>query len=290
MRLPYAAIIIADGEQKVLVASMGTAGRETIHYPLRYQSEVVGGLLVAPRAPGEAFSQADERVLRNLARQAGPAVYAFQLTEQLRRSRQRIVTAREEERRRLRRDLHDGLGPQLASQALGMEAVAKLMASNPEKAQELLRALQAQAQEAILDIRRLVYDLRPPALDQLGVAGALQESAHRYETGALHFTFEASGLGDLPAAVEVAAYRIAQEAMTNVVHHAAATACSVRLFIENEALIVEIEDNGRGLPPGHKAGVGLLSMQERAAELNGRCIIESRDRQGALVRAELPLE
>ena len=288
LRLPYAAITLANGEGPIVVASTGNAGTETINYPLTYQSEEVGTLLVAPRAPGESFSRADERVLRNLAQQAGTAVYAVQLTKQLRRSRQRIITAREEERRRLRRDLHDGLGPQLASQALGMEAASRLMANDPQKAQELLRILQSQAQEAIENVRHLVYDLRPPALDQLGLARALQESAHRYETERLHFNFSLPALPELPAAVEVAAYRIAQEAMTNVVRHADATTCSVALFVEDDKLIVEIADDGRGMAKNGRTGVGLLSMQERAEELNGHCRITSQPGKGTLVRAELP--
>ena len=230
-------------------------------------------------------------MLNTIAALTANTVRAVQLSDELRRSRRRIVTAREDERRRLRRDLHDGLGPQLASQTLGLEAVAQLMPANPEKAQALLSSLKIQAQEAMLDVRRLVYDLRPPALDDLGLIGALKQSASRYATGELRFSFDVpQTLPELPAAVETAAYRIAQEAMTNVVRHAGATLCTVRLSSRDAHLIVEIRDNGRGLSPDRTCGVGLQAMKERATELNGQFRLESLPDGGTLVQARLPLE
>jgi signal transduction histidine kinase len=214
-----------------------------------------------------------------------------QLSDELRQSRQRIVTAREDERRRLRRDLHDGLGPQLASQTLGLEAVEQLMTATPDKARQLLASLKTQAQEAIADIRRLIYELRPPTLDDLGVVGALQQSAARYEREKLRFTFEIpEPLPELPAAVETAVYRITQEAMTNIVRHAQASQATIRLVCHDHHLVLTISDNGNGMPQVHQSGVGLQSMRERAAELNGRCVIESLPGGGTKVEACLPLE
>jgi signal transduction histidine kinase len=165
------------------------------------------------------------------------------------------------------------------------------MPANPEKAQALLNSLKIQAQEAMLDVRRLVYDLRPPALDDLGLVGALEQSASRNATGALRFDLDVpETLPELPAAVESAAYRIAQEAMTNVVRHARATLCSVHLICTDAQLIVEIRDNGHGLSRGHPSGVGLQSMKERTTELNGQFLIESLPDGGTLVQARLPLE
>jgi signal transduction histidine kinase len=165
------------------------------------------------------------------------------------------------------------------------------MPANPEKAQTLLGSLKQQAQDAILDIRRLVYDLRPPALDDLGLIGALRQSASRYETDRLRFSFDVpSTLPGLPAAIETAVYRIAQEAMTNVVRHAAATHCTVRLCCTNAHVIVEVRDNGRGLSPKHQSGVGLQAIKERTTELNGQYRTESLSGGGTLVQAELPLE
>ena len=190
--------------------------------PLTYQNEEIGQLVVAPRSANEQFDNRERQLLNGIAALTANTMRAVQLSDELRQSRQRIVSAREEERRRLRRDLHDGLGPQLASQTLGLEAVEQLMPTNPQKAYELLASLKGQAQEAITDVRRLVYELRPPTLDDLGLVGALQQSAARLENdGELRFAFDVpEPLPDLPAAVETAVYRITQEAMTNVVRHA----------------------------------------------------------------------
>jgi signal transduction histidine kinase len=147
-----------------------------------------------------------------------------------------------------------------------------------------------QAQGAVADVRRLVYGLRPPALDDLGRRCALYEETLRFKEKGLQVTFEApETLPTLPAAVEVAAYRIAQEALHNAARHAAARTCAVRLDVDAEWLVVEVVDDGAGIPEGRRSGVGLQSMRERAAELNGRCRIEPRDGSGTRVRAELPL-
>jgi two-component system, NarL family, sensor kinase len=291
LRLPYVALrLFKEGNGEETAAEYGKPVAQAVTFPLNYQGEQIGALLVAPRAADEMFTPAENRLLTNIARQAGTAVYAVQLTTQLRRSRQHIIAAREEERRRLRRDLHDGLGPQLASQSLALDAVAKLMDKEPEAARHLLRMLRQQAQEAIADVRRLVYDLRPPALDELGLVGALRESAARYESNGLQFVFHAPEHGpQLPAAVEVAAFRIIQEAMANVVHHAHATTCSVNIAVRESVLHIEVCDDGRGVSAGDRAGVGLHSMRERAAELDGSCRIEPGPESGTRVVARLPI-
>ena len=142
---------------------------------------------------------------------------------------------------------------------------------------------------AISDIRRLVYDLRPPALDELGLVAAIHEAAAQYATNGLRVNIDApESLPPLPAAVEVAAYRITQEALTNVVRHAEARNCRVRLSLGGE-LELEIIDDGVGLPEDRRPGVGLTSMQERAAELGGRCVVEPFAAGGTRVLARLPL-
>ena len=211
-------------------------------------------------------------------------------TADLRRSRERLVTAREEERRRVRRDLHDGLGPTLGSLTLRLDVAADLVGEDPAAARALLRDLKAQARAAIGDIRRLVYALRPPALDDLGLAAALRAEAQRYEAGGLQVRFDApEALPALPAAVEVAAYRIAQEALANVARHAGARHCVGRLALDDGAVRLEVSDDGRGLSPVRAKGVGLDSMRERAEELGGRCVVESLPTGGTRVRATLPL-
>lgn len=292
LKIPYVAIwlpVAADQMEPVVV--WGEVSNDVQTIPLTYQNEAIGHLVVTPRGPHEQFSRHEQQLLATIAALTATTVRAVQLSDELSRSRQRIVSAREEERRRLRRDLHDGLGPQLASQTLGLEAVAQLMQTNPPKAQVLLESLKTQAQDAILDVRRLVYDLRPPALDDLGLIGALRQSASRYETGVLRFHIDIpQPLLELPAAVETAVYRIAQEAMTNVVRHAGATLCRVRLYCTETHLIVEVCDNGRGISQHQAHGVGLQTMKERTTELNGQYMIESLPDGGTQVHARLPLE
>ncbi|MGN6358939.1 MAG: sensor histidine kinase, partial [Thermomicrobiales bacterium] len=198
--------------------------------------------------------------------------------------------AREEERRRLRRDLHDGLGPRLASLTLRVETAHDRLAADP-LADQLLADLAERMAEAVADIRRVVYALRPPALDDLGLVGAVRQAVEGYQPGATRFVIEApAALPPLPAAVEVAAYHIVQEALTNGVRHAGARDCVIRLALDAAlpALTIEIEDDGRGIAPDRTAGVGLTSLRERAAELGGACDIGAGRAGGTLVRATLP--
>jgi signal transduction histidine kinase len=211
------------------------------------------------------------------------------LTADLQRSRERLIAAREEERRRLRRDLHDGLGPQLASLTLTLAAARELLRHDVDAADRLLQELAIHAQSAITDIRRVVYDLRPPALDDLGLVLALREQAAQYCQIGLQITITApEHLPALPAAVEVAAYRIVQEALTNVVRHAQAQTCTVCLRHE-DALLVQIRDDGIGMQSSGRSGVGLMSMRERTAELGGTYQIDSQPGQGTRIQARLPL-
>ena len=289
LKLPYTGIAVWRKGRLETAESYGKPVADPVTYPLTYQGEIVGQLLVGRRAPDEAFSAADERILRNIARQAGAAVHAAQLTADLQRSRQRLVTAREEERRRLRRDLHDGLGPTLAAQMFRLGSARSLLESDPEAVDEILAQLEGQTEQTLAEIRRLVYNLRPPALDQLGLAAAVREYAAQYNGPDLAVTVETpDSLPPLPAAVEVAAYRIVQEALTNVVHHAEASQCHVTVIC-NDNLRVSVGDDGRGLPDDYRSGVGLTSMRERAAELGGVLRVQAAAARGTEVTAILPL-
>jgi signal transduction histidine kinase len=289
LKLPYAAIAVLRQGRLQTVEAYGKPTADVVAFPLTYQGEPVGRLLVARRAPGEPFGDNDARILRNIALQAGAAVHAVQLLADLQQSRQQLVTAREEERRRLRRDLHDGLGPQLASQTLTIDAIDKMLTRDPKRARALLKDLKAQSRDAISDIRRLVDNLRPPALDELGLITALREIAARHQTHGLAVTVVAGPMPPLPAAVEVAVFRVVQEALTNVVRHAEATACTVRLVVTAAGLLLTIEDNGRGLPAELQSGVGFQSMRERAAELGGSWQAAATPGGGVQVRASFPL-
>ncbi|HET7479891.1 MAG TPA: GAF domain-containing sensor histidine kinase, partial [Rubrobacteraceae bacterium] len=291
LRVPYVAIKPRDDDAGGILAEVGEPIRETLRLPLTYQQAPVGELLIAPRAGSKGFSAADRRLLEDLARQAGVAVHSARLTRDLQRSREKLVTAREEERRRLRRDLHDGLGAQLAGPNIQTGVLRRLIPRDPAAADELAAELKTELQSAIADIRLLVYDLRPPALDDLGLVATLTQLATRYgaEDRGLRVTVEApDNLPNLPAAVEVAVYRIAQEALTNVVRHARARTCVVRLAVDGEVRF-EVADDGAGVPEEHAAGVGLLSMRERAAELGGTCAVRPGPEGGTRVLVRLPL-
>lgn len=299
LKLPYVAIMPPTGgmDRAAPAASYGLPAGSTLGWPLTYQGEPVGELLIAPRGPAEAFTPAERRLLDDIAHQAGLAAHAVRLTADLQRSRERLVTAREEERRRLRRDLHDGLGPALAAHTLKAGAARALLSQTAVRtapqvaaATALLIELDQDIADALSDIRRLVYELRPPALDELGLAGALRASAARYSNGELQVALEAPDhLPALPAAVEAAAYRITQEALTNVVRHAHARRCVISLWMADE-LQLEIRDDGDGLPEPCRPGVGLVSMRERAEEVGGVCRIDAAPPGGTRVTIHLPIK
>jgi signal transduction histidine kinase len=301
LKLPAAVIELAREDTFEPVASYGKPGGEMLMLPLSYQGETIGQLRLAPRTPGEAFTPADQRLLDELARHAGLAAHAVRLTTDLQRSRERIVTAREEERRRLRRDLHDGLGATLAALHLQAGAVRTLMRHDLDAAEAEILDLQTEIRAAVTDIRRLVYALRPPTLDELGLVEAIRQHAAQHETpgmtegrsgareDSLRIVIEApEQLPAVPAAVEVAAYRIVQEALTNVVRHAHARTCTVRLAFA-DMFQIEVVDDGVGLPAVYRSGVGLISLHERAAELGGSCVVEPAPGRGTRVLARLPL-
>jgi signal transduction histidine kinase len=230
-------------------------------------------------------------LLDDLAPQVGVAVHAVRLTADLQRSREQLVLAREEERRRLRRDLHDDLAPTLASLGLTASTAADLIHTNPTTATALVKELQSEIRATVGNIRRLVYDLRPPTLDELGLLAAVRERAAQYTNApaGVHITVDAPAeLPALPAAVEVAAYRIVQEALENVSKHSQAQQCAIR-FANHNGLEIEITDDGIGLPPNITPGVGLRSMRERAEELGGSCVIEPCMNGGTRILARLPI-
>ncbi len=294
LKLPYVAIMA--GNDSSPTTTYGKPQAEVIRLPLIYQAETIGQLLVAPRAQGEELNPMDRHLLENIAHQAGMAVHAVNLNSDLQQSRQQLVTTREEERRRLRRDLHDGLGPNLASQGLKLAAVRQLLESDPVSALPLLDQVMGQNQATVGEVRRLVYGLRPPALDELGLVAAIRDHIAGMEGKSalqIEITEPQNGLPSLSAAVEVAAYRIVLEALTNVIRHAQAQHCDIRFsVVENNlgsVLQIEIKDDGKGMPEVYRAGIGLRSMRERAEELGGTYFVESPSKAGTSIRVQLPL-
>jgi two-component system, NarL family, sensor kinase len=290
LRVPYVKIELEPSGRPVEAGTRPAwlTDDRLLERPLVDRGERIGRLLVAQRAPTEAFTRADQRLLDDLVRRVSAAARELILRVDLQRSRERLVLAREEERRRLRRALHDEVGPAIAGLGLRTEAARRLVETDPPSASAALVAVRDGTQGLVADIRRLAYDLRPPALDELGLAGALRQHADSLD-GPRITVASSDELGELPAAVEAAAYRIAVEAVTNAARHADADACSVRLDAEDGWLEVQVVDDGRGLPADVQAGVGISAMRERAAELGGSLRIESRAGGGTIVVASLPL-
>ncbi|HEX6336509.1 MAG TPA: histidine kinase [Jiangellaceae bacterium] len=287
LRVPYVEIEVAGGRTATgLPPDWLPATNGLLDIPLAAGADPIGRLRVSPRAPGASFSRADRRLIDDLTRRVSAAAREVSLRSDLQRSRERLVLAREEERRVLRRALHDEFGPLVAGLSLRTEAARRLVDSDPEAAAATLGAVRSDADELVSDIRRLAYDLRPPALDELGLAEALRLHARSFN--GVQIAVYDDGVEQLPAAVEAAAYRIAAEAMINVSRHAAATHCDVHLSVVDGTLTVTVVDNGRGLPADFRAGVGVSAMRERAEELGGSCRVERDPAGGTAVRAALP--
>ena len=295
LKLPGAAVELEQDGVWTVRASFGdevTADSGRVVVPLRHQGEVVGRLVVKPRSPREPLNSQDLALLEDIAHPAGAIARSVRLTAALQSSRERLVLAREEERRRLRRDLHDGLGPTLASQTFQLDEILERLHDDPAGTADLVLALKEQNQQLVADVRRLVYELRPPALDELGIAGALTAHVAQYERSST-ITIEVKTSPDplpaLPAAVEVAAYRIAREAITNTMRHAKAGRCQASLRVSDADLTIEVRDDGVGVSSGSTAGVGISSMRERTEELGGEFSIGPAEHAGTRVRATLPL-
>lgn len=300
LRLPYVGVLLdrANGPERVAAAGVVTV--DALHLPLIYQGMSIGHLEVAPRSPGESFSGADRRLLDDLAHQIGIAAHLVTLTSDLQHSREAIISSREEERRRLRRDIHDGLGVQLAALSMQTGVIRRQVRDNPDGADAALIEMRQEIRVAMDDVRRLVHGLRPPALDELGLAGAIRARLDRIrladdgETGSpsrVEVEILPPTLPNLPAAVEVAVLRIVDEAVTNVLRHAGARHIAVRLVVEDQALILWVEDDGVGMARTGSPivpGVGLRSMRERAYELGGTLEIGPREGGGTSVVARLP--
>ena len=289
LRLAGLEVRLADGQ---VVASQGQTDPGAARTALIYQGFTIGELAATARR-GEDLSPRDTRFLQDLAPQVAVALHALQLALDLQRSRERLVFVQEEERRRIRRDLHDGLGPMLTAVAFQADAARNLIERDPGAATRLLKEMRTEVSSAISEIRRLVYGLRPPALDDVGLVEALRQHAGGFaeaqQDGSLAVEIDASDeVDDLPAAVEVAAYRIAAEAINNAARHANASRCRVRLSA-GESLEVEVIDDGSGWPEGARAGVGLASMRERAEELGGSLVVSPVTGGGSRVLASIPL-
>jgi signal transduction histidine kinase len=290
-RAPYARCEIVQPGGERLVVEDGRPGGPTVRLPITYRGEDVGGLELAPSRAAR-LSARDQALLGDVLRQAAAATRATRLAREVQASREALVVAREEERRRLRRDLHDGLGPSLAAVRLQVQTARNVAPADPARADDLLAEATEQVASVVQDVRRIVHDLRPPALDELGLVGAVDRLADRLAgaDGGLRVRVYGDRELAVPAAVEVAAYRIVSEALANVVRHADATTCTVSFEQADQRLLIEVADDGIGISDDAVAGVGLGSLRERAGELGGRARVEPAAGGGTRVRAWLPYE
>jgi len=289
LRLDHVAIELRSAANDwTRIAGRGEPCEHDESFPLAMGDQLVARLVVGYRNGG--LGRRDREVLADVVPHVTLAVGLVRLTGDLRRSRLNVVSAREEERRRLRRDLHDGVGPSLTGVSMGLRTLVRRMrrTGSPVEDISLLDRLADEIDASAGEVKRIVRDLRPTALDDQGLAGALTEFARSLD-GVLGVTLNLpNGDCTLPAAVEIAAYRIAMEALNNVVRHADATSCSLRLAVTDHVEL-DITDDGVGIPHRPPAGVGLTAMRERAAELGGATVIASVAPHGTQVHATLPL-
>ena len=284
---PYVRVELDRPGGEPAAADHGSARAVPEELPITHGGAVIGRILMEPgRRP--LVSSRDQRLLGDLVRLAAASLHEAELSRELQAGRERLVLAREEERSRLRRELHDGLGPLLGGVKLRLETARNLAAREPARSLELLDAAIAEQADVIDEIRRIVHDLRPPALDDLGLVRALEQLAARL-TGA-GMTAEVSGEAPatLTPAVEVAAYRIASEALANARKHSGARRVRVRIDHDERVLHLAVRDDGTGIPADAVPGVGLRSLRERAAELGGTLEVRA-DAGGTVIRAALPL-
>jgi signal transduction histidine kinase len=313
LRLPFVGLSIGVNGREKEAAASGTGKYDMHSFPIILGGETLGSLILSSRSPDEAFTAEDRMLIEVMIRQAAPIVRNVTMTLGMKllvldvqESREKLVLAREEERRQIRRNLHDELAPRLLSLSFNVAAAQQHMAKNPAAAHELLDELRGTIRLTVDDIRTMVHDLRPPALDEFGLIGSLQARIHDMaktqeqlaatlgNSDILEFRLHAPvELPPLPAAVEVAAYRIVTESLVNVVRHARATECVVRVEVSgSDELLLEVSDNGAGLPtrlssPGN-GGIGLTSIRERAAELSGTCSFQRLEKGGTRIKVVLP--
>jgi signal transduction histidine kinase len=288
LALPYAALV--DGTGRV-VASSGKPPASVTRHPVSATDPTLGHLEVGLRPGQLALQRSDQQVLTVLGPALAQLMHARALRTQLQASRAAVVAAIEEERRRLRRDLHDGLGPRLTGVAYAADAARNLLDRHPARAADLLTGLRAEAGEAILEVRRLVDGLRPPSLDQVGLEQTLRQHArHLLRSDGQPMTVDlnvATPLPTLAAAVEVTAYRIVVEALTNAARHSTGDHVTITMRANGETLTIEVRDNGHP-PPEWSPGVGLTSIRERT-EMLGGTVTANADQAGGVVSALLPL-
>ncbi|MEZ0089186.1 histidine kinase [Streptacidiphilus sp. EB129] len=304
LRFPAARVLVETSEGSREAAVLGTASGPLWHrFPLTYEGAHIGSLEAAARAGEAVLDQQDAEVLFFLADQSAPAIAALRLYEELQAGRERIVLAREEARRQLRRDLHDGIAPSLSGLRLQLDAARAALPGDHPSDRPLSGVSQGIA-DSIVELRRITEGLAPAVLDRESLSRALEQLAGQLTSPRLCVSadLDPDPLPVLPVGLEVALYRIAAEGLHNVVRHAEARHAWLRLCVRDGSARVEISDDGGGFGqgPGGRGtegratgGVGLRSMAERAEELGGTLVVSGRDgprgTAGVVVRAVIPI-
>ncbi|GAA1427728.1 hypothetical protein GCM10009616_05710 [Microlunatus lacustris] len=255
---------------------------------LRHGDEPIGRLAVT-LPPGESFGARGAAALQELSVVLASGLTLARSVWQLEAARDRLTSARLQERQVIRRELHDGLGPWLAGLRLGLRGVANTVERDPATAVAMLSALQAELDQRIDDVRSVARNLLPPVLDELGLAAALAEMVARHRGSGLAVELVTTNLEGLPPAVAAAGYAIASEAVINVQRHAGVDACRLEAGVLDGALTITCTDAGSGVADGAPPGVGTRSMRERAEELGGTVTTTGREPQGTRVQARLPV-
>ncbi|HET9443071.1 MAG TPA: sensor histidine kinase [Acidimicrobiales bacterium] len=276
--------VVADGE--VLVAR-GRPPGGTVEVPITVEGRQLATLTVGTRPRSAGVDPAERAVLVAAAQRIGAILHTAAIAADLQHIREQLVSAREEERRRLRRELHDGVGPSLAGMALQVETLAHRLGPETGLTERAL-ALREQLQQTAREVRRIVHGLRPAAVDDLGLVEALRQLSRLDGVEGRVVVDVPDTLPEMPAAVESSAYRIAAEAVTNSLRHGRAAECVVQVTSSPSWLTVEVCDDGAGFGPETASGVGLQSMHERTAEIGGELAIRSAPGHGTTVVARLP--
>jgi len=284
LRLESATIEV-DGRPVAGVGEPTSAGHPV---ELVHAGEVLGVLTVTAR-PGEALGGRTTRSLAELSPVVATGLAVTLSAWRLEVAQAELTRARLEERRLIRRELHDGLGPSLTGLRLGLQGARNLVTSDPDAAAEILGSLQAELDRRVDEVRDLSHSLLPPVLEQLGLQAALTELAGRHQEAGLQVELQCVRIPSLPETVAAAAYAIVSEALTNVTRHSGARRATVRIDRDDQVLHVEVADDGEGLAADRTPGVGTSSMRERAEELGGELTLTNGVHRGAVVTASLPL-
>jgi signal transduction histidine kinase len=301
--LPRLARVLADGVGATRVAiSLGSGARErtVASYPdaadaigderrfeVRHQGELLGRIAVS-MPPNESLVPTQEKLVADVAAQAGLVLRNAALIDDLRASRQRLVAAQDEERRRIERNIHDGAQQQLVALAVKLKLADTLVGTDEDRAHAMLADLQVETNHALEDLRDLARGIYPPLLADKGLAAALESQGRK---SIVPVTVETDGVGRYPQAAEAAVYFSCLEALQNVAKYANATRTTIRLAQTDGVLTFEVEDNGSGFDPeAVDRGTGLQGIADRLAALSGELSVRSAPGAGTTLAGRVPVE